>query len=108
MKKLTIKLVQALLVSAGAVFLLLFLHACTVQPGNTNSNVTTQVTPSPSPAATIKSQITLPILDALLRDDTFVNELKSKLQLSDSQIQQLKQTANAELTRLRQENAEQL
>jgi lipoprotein-anchoring transpeptidase ErfK/SrfK len=68
---------------------------------------------SPSPTATPttevpRAQLTLPILDALLGEELFVNELKTKLQLSTDQIDSLKRVAAAEINRLRQTNAEDL
>src|SRR5690242_20798513 len=72
--------------------LALFAIGCTVQPGNSNAPVTTATptasptaspTPSSSPAATEGSmQITLPLLNALLADEAFVREAKSKVKLS--------------------------
>ena len=81
-----------------------------VSSNNTNSRVAqTAPSPSPSPTATEqRAQLTLPILDALLSSDAFVNELKSKLQLSSDQISSLKRVASAEIERLRQTNAEDL
>jgi lipoprotein-anchoring transpeptidase ErfK/SrfK len=80
--------------------------AC-VSQNNSNSRVA-QTTPSPSasPAQVTRAQLTLPILDALLGEETFVNELKTKLQLSAEQIDSLKRVAAAEIARLRQTNAE--
>jgi lipoprotein-anchoring transpeptidase ErfK/SrfK len=51
--------------------------------------------------------VTLPVLDALLANDTFVSEVKSKLQITDDQIAALKAAASSEVNRLRSENAEQ-
>ena len=82
--------------------------ACTA-PSNSNSSVG-QATPSPaaSPTTTNASipQVTLPVLDALLTDEAFVKELKSKLQLTDDQLDSLKRVASTEVNRLRQANAE--
>lgn len=83
--------------------------AC-VSPNNSNSRVA-QTTPSPiaSPAKEEpRAQLTLPVLDALLGQEAFVNELKTKLQLSTDQIEGLKRVAAAEINRLRQANAEEL
>jgi len=52
------------------------------------------------------SQLTLPVLDALLTDESFAAELKSKLQVTDDQINSLKKLASTEVARLRQTNAE--
>ena len=92
--------------------------ACTVQPGNPNAPVT-QASPLASPAASTAAspvaspsaaqasvQVTLPLLDALLADKPFVDELKNKLKLSDDQIESIKHTSQAEIDRLRASNAE--
>jgi lipoprotein-anchoring transpeptidase ErfK/SrfK len=97
-------------------FLLLTLAAClctscTVSPGNSN---TTGVQTTPSPVATPSTaqasanstQITLPLLDALLADEKFVSELRDNLKLSNEQIDSLKRASNSEIARLRQSNAE--
>lgn len=86
------------------------LAACTTTPSNNNSNVaTTTASPSPSPSTSATesiSQLTLPVLDALLTDESFAGELKSKLQVTDDQLNSLKKLASTEVARLRQTNAE--
>jgi len=65
---------------------------------------------SPSPtveAKTSTSQITLPLLDALLAQPAFVTELKTKIQITDDQVESLRRVANSEVQRLRAANAEQ-
>lgn len=92
---------------------------CTTQPVNSNAPVNAPVTqatpigspvPSPSasasPAQQASLQVTLPLLNALLADDGFVREAKTKVNLSDEQIASLKQTSQAEIDRLRASNAE--
>lgn len=87
--------------------------ACTAPPNNANSPVI-QATPAPSPAASPATtaqasvQVTLPLLDALLAEEGFVRELKNKAKLSDDQIASLKRTAQAEIDRLRETNAEEM
>ena len=85
---------------------------CTTGPVNSN---TASIPPaaSPSPTASPVTQasessahITLPLLDALLTDEKFVAQLKSNLKLSDDQIESLKRVSTAEITRLRETNAE--
>jgi len=92
--------------------------ACTVAPGNSNAPATgpiAQATPSASPIASASTspattqasvQVTMPLLDALLADNAFVGELKSKLKLSDEQVESLKHASQAEVERLRASNAE--
>ena len=87
------------------------LASCMTTP--TNSNTAT-VRPTPSPSAspspveskTASVQVTLPLLDALLTDEKFVSRLKTNLKLSDEQIDSLKRVSTAEITRLRESNAE--
>ena len=84
------------------------LTACTTR---TNSNSPVVAQPSPSAVATNTPKLpptplTLPILDALLSDESFVNDLKSRLQLSPDQIASLQRVANNEIARLRETNAE--
>jgi hypothetical protein len=52
------------------------------------------------------SQLTLPVLDALLTNESFAGDVKSKLQVTDDQINALKKLASTEVARLRQTNAE--
>jgi lipoprotein-anchoring transpeptidase ErfK/SrfK len=50
--------------------------------------------------------VTLPVLDALLADDSFKAELKSKLQLTDDQIAALRKAATDEIAGLRETTSE--
>ena len=68
---------------------------------------------SPSPPAAIPTPrteeavpITLPVLDALLADEKFRADLKSKLQLTDEQISALRKISSDEVAKLRRSNAE--
>jgi lipoprotein-anchoring transpeptidase ErfK/SrfK len=94
------------------ILLLLAIAVSGCVASNTNTGpATTQSTPSPSQSQTEKndlrlSQVTLPVLDALLANDDFVSELKTKLQITDEQVSALKTAAAAEVNRLRTENAE--
>ena len=93
---------------------LCLLAGCTNAPSNSNTaNVQPVASPSPSPSPTASSetssvQITLPLLDALLSDEKFVGQLKSKLKVTDDQVAELKRVSGAEIDRLRQSNAEDL
>jgi lipoprotein-anchoring transpeptidase ErfK/SrfK len=65
-------------------------------PVDTNANTaapSAAPTPQATPAQTAYLPVTLPVLDAMFADENFANELKSKLNLSDEQIEKLKQTA---------------
>jgi len=69
----------------------------------------TLASPPPTPVSLIKRKelpITLPMLDALFFvDRQFSAELKTSLQLTDAQIAQLRQSARAETTGLREADA---
>ena len=69
---------------------------------------TPPATPSPTPVIAIKElPITLPMIDALFFIDLqFATELKSKLQLTDEQIAQLRNLAREETTSLQEGAAE--
>jgi hypothetical protein len=90
---------------------LCLLAGCTAGPGNSN---TATVQPSPSPSAspsptraeTASVQVTLPLLDALLTDEKFVGQLKSKLKVTDDQVTELKRVSSDAVARLRESNAE--
>jgi hypothetical protein len=98
------------------VFLASLLASCTTGPVNSNTasvpspSISPSSSPSPSPALaksdTASLQITLPLLDALLSDEKFVDQLKSKLKLSDDKVDALKRVSSAEIARLRETNAE--
>ena len=86
----------------------------TQSPTNTNSAVTSTATPassvSPTPetvAENVTVPVTLPVLDALLAQDSFKADLKSKLKLTDEQIASLRRAAAEEIVRLRETSSEQ-
>jgi hypothetical protein len=95
---------------------LCLLASCTMGPTNTNTatvNPTPSPTASPSPspvqsASTTPAQITLPLLDALLGDEKFASEARSKLNLTGEQMDSLKRVSGEEIARLRETNAEEL
>lgn len=83
-------------------------------PVNTNIAVNATPTPSASPSTIPVSEadanalpVTLPVLDAFFADEKFANELKTKLQLTDEQINKLRTIAHEETAKLRSTNAEQ-
>lgn len=77
----------------------------------TNANtVATSATPAvaASPAAQPESRkatlpVTLPVLDAMFADENFAGDLKTKLQLTDEQIDKLKSTAHEAVGTLRED-----
>ena len=64
------------------------------------------VAASTPPSATEAVPITLPVLDALFAEEAFKTELKSKLQLTDEQINALRKVSSDEVAKLRKANAE--
>jgi len=97
-------------------FVIILTTGCAPAP-NSNSNVTVSTQPSPSPTATASpspavtdtaaaNDITLPLLDALFTDEKFVTRVKQNVKLSDQQIEDLKRVSNEAVTRLRENNAE--
>ena len=97
------------------ILLLLAIAVSGCLASNTNTGpAATQSTPSPSASSPPQaekndsrlSQVTLPVLDALLANDNFVSEVKTKLQITDEQVSALKTAAAAEVNRLRTGNAE--
>ena len=102
---------SAVLVLAG-----LIVSGCVAEPtnrANSNANVaaspTVTVTVSPTPVSSEKASstqaLTLPVLDAFLSNESSSGLLKSRLQLTDEQIAQLKQAAHAETAKLNEANA---
>lgn len=75
-----------------------FLSGCTVQQNTpyVNSNAPVASNSAPEPASVTQSSnvpITLPVIGALLEDETFVSEMRSSLAITDEQIQKLKDSA---------------
>jgi lipoprotein-anchoring transpeptidase ErfK/SrfK len=102
-----------------AVLLLLVGVGCVTDSSNTNANRTTNpatntnatsatpTTSEPPPAKTGNAApntqtLTLPVLDAFFAQENFAAELKSKLQLTDEQVNKLKTIARQETSKLRE------
>src|SRR5690349_9099362 len=93
------------------------LAGCVNQPQNPNppspppvtntANTANIAAPQPSPAATASYNlpITLPLLNAMLSDDEFAAELKSKAGLTDQQIEQLRNMSQQAVQGLNEEDA---
>src|ERR1044071_8358260 len=102
-------LIQRFLIVIAALCLL---AGCTAGHGNSNTdNVQPTPLPSASPSPSPRSetasvQVTLPLLDALLTDEKFVGQLKSKLKITDDQVAELKRVSSDAVNRLRESNAE--
>ena len=100
---------------------LLFSFGCnepqTATPTNTSGANTVAVNPSPSATAAAAANtptppsettaqatpVTLPALDAMFADENFAGELKSKLQLTDEQVDKLKTAAHEAVAGLKEE-----
>jgi len=79
----------------------------TTPAANTNAASAPAAPAAPVPAviATPNTQpVTLPVLDAFFAQENFAAELKSKLQLTDQQVNELKNIARQETSRLRESN----
>jgi lipoprotein-anchoring transpeptidase ErfK/SrfK len=81
---------------------------------NTNATTATPTTPAPAPPNTASvapntQPVTLPVLDAFFAQENFAAELKSKLQLTDEQVNKLRSIARQETSKLREsDNREEL
>ncbi|MGI9166642.1 MAG: L,D-transpeptidase [Pyrinomonadaceae bacterium] len=86
--------------------------ACVNQPTSNSNAGISATTPSPSPTASPTTATvsdaavvapTLPVIDAFFAsDETFTTELKTKLSLTDDQIERLRTVAREETSRLRE------
>src|ERR687894_422281 len=98
--------------------LTVMLGGCGNQPATVSHNNFTNTknvssAPQSSPT-TIKASsvdesavpVTLPVLDAFFADETFAGELKSKLQLTDEQVEGLRKVAGEERANLDEEGAQ--
>lgn len=62
--------------------------------------------PAPAAAAAANLPVTLPVLDAMFADEAFAGELKSKLQLTDEQVEALRKVAGEERANLDEEGGQ--
>jgi L,D-transpeptidase ErfK/SrfK len=104
--------------SAGAITVVCAIitgAACELQPPNPERNTNSAPSPSaaakPDPSAPrLKSAtgwaVTLPVLDAFLADESFVGELKSRLELTDDRIARLRKISREATGKLREEGRE--
>jgi lipoprotein-anchoring transpeptidase ErfK/SrfK len=76
-------------------------------PTNANANVSASPSPtlSPTPASEASLPVTLPVLDAMFADSSFAGELKSKLQLTNEQVEGLRKVAREETAKLNEKEA---
>jgi lipoprotein-anchoring transpeptidase ErfK/SrfK len=104
--------------SLVAALMLLAASGCTTNTTTTNTaapaapaTTATPVaiaTPAASPATTAAANlpVTLPVLDAMFADEAFAGELKSKLQLTDEQVEALRKVASEERASLDENGAQ--
>ncbi len=96
---------------------ILFSFGCEPPPTNTTVN-TNSIVPAgntsstpiaaapPSKESEMKMPVTLPVLDAMFTDETFASDLKSKLQLTDEQIDRLKTVSREAVTNLTEDETD--
>jgi lipoprotein-anchoring transpeptidase ErfK/SrfK len=105
--RITVPLIAFAIILAGA--------GCTPAPTGNNSNTNNANTTAnantaaPPPAARTSSSasssnlaLTLPVLDAFFADQAFASDLKSRLQLTDEQVDKLKNIAREAKAKLRE------
>lgn len=86
-------------------------NGTTTPASNTNATSNappTAETPPPKAdnAAPKDETLTLPVLDAFFAQESFADELKAKLQLTDTQVNQLRAIARQETSKLRESNSD--
>src|SRR2546423_5805030 len=73
------------------------------------ANASASPSPTATPAAPDNSEaglpVTLPVLDAMFADSSFAGELKSKLQLTNEQVESLRKIAREETSKLSEKEA---
>src|SRR6266545_2909406 len=82
----------------AAILVLLSTATIACRRGNRATQVPAS-TPAVSSTPVAEVPITLPVLDALFADERFKADLKSKLQLSEKQIEALKKLSSAEVAK---------
>jgi len=108
----------ALILSIGIIFLSIGCEPpAPTANANTNVNANTALV-NTAPSSNIsntsvrskesqaKMPVTLPVLDAMFSDENFAGELKSKIQLSDEEIQNLKKFSREAVSNLSETDAE--
>jgi lipoprotein-anchoring transpeptidase ErfK/SrfK len=86
--------------------------AVNTNSANTNTNLTnTNSAPAPVTApknneAELRMPVTLPVLDAMFFDENFANELKTKLQLTDEEVDKLKKAARDAVANLNEDETD--
>src|SRR5437762_13555731 len=75
-------------------------------PPSSPSNAATNTAVPSKPSAASLSPVTLPLVDAVLQDNSFVNDAKSSLQITDEQMQKLKDAARDDVLTLDETDAD--
>src|ERR1044071_1102351 len=110
------KTISRTVMSFVAAVITLALVGCTATVTNTNTNTNTTsnanrtsnantatTTPVSSNTANASNvTVTLPLLDAMFAEESFANDLKSRLQLTDEQVGKLKNIAREATSKLRE------
>jgi lipoprotein-anchoring transpeptidase ErfK/SrfK len=107
----TLHLSENLKTLAAIAISTLLMLSCEYSPRVPTETANTQPSPAsntaPSPSRTpVEITITLPIIDALLADEAFVNEARSAGSLTDEEIQKLRDAARNEILRLSDDPSE--
>ncbi|MGH9901021.1 MAG: L,D-transpeptidase [Pyrinomonadaceae bacterium] len=112
------KILRAASLMAVTIFAL---AGCVAEPTNTantantnaaNANTNNSPAATNAPAAnagaanTAGVPVTLPVVDAMFADESFAGELKSKLQLTDEQVEKLRSIAREQTATLRENGGE--
>jgi L,D-transpeptidase ErfK/SrfK len=112
------KIVLRILMPLVAIILMMASGGCTASVTNTNTNVasntnTTSTSNTNAAATTPVSStnasssnvtVTLPLLDAMFTEESFANDLKTRLQLTDEQVSKLRNVARESTSKLREGN----
>ena len=72
----------------------------------TSASPAAKASPTPNASAAANLPVTLPVLDAMFADEAFAGELKSKLQLTDEQVESLRKVAGEERANLDEEGSQ--
>src|SRR5687768_10092009 len=74
--------------------------AANSQNSNSNSAVSANTSPPELPAHVAALPVTMPLLDAMLADDAFNNEVRQAMQISDDELSKIRDVAKNEVLQL--------
>jgi lipoprotein-anchoring transpeptidase ErfK/SrfK len=75
-------------------------------PVNTQANTNTAPAPAENRQMSLSMPVTLPVLDAMFSDEQFAADLKSNLQLTDEQINRLRQVSGDAVRNLNEDESD--